>query len=141
MAGLIAQGVGTLFAAVSFSASGYLFQHLNKNGYEAEAKRHNKALEDLSTAKEQFYENEVKQHDRIQELRQQLSDANHDIENTNKALDTLRKVRTIQYKGVSYDEPPQLSDFYKPSNEMKEYQYLVMASVGVGSGLLVYRFI
>ena len=106
MASLIAQGVGTLFAAVSFSASGYLFQHLNKNGYEAEAERHNKALEDLSTAKEHFYENEVKQHNRIQELRQQLSDANHDIENTNKALDTLREVRTIQYKGVSYDEPP-----------------------------------
>lgn len=96
----------TTFAALSFAGAGYLFKYFDKNGYEAELKRHNSALENLASAKEKFYENEVRQHDRIQELRQQLADANHDLEDTNKALDLLRKVQSIQYKGIDLIESP-----------------------------------
>ena len=46
---------------------GYLFKVFDKNGYEAEIKRHNRALEDLAKLKELFHENEVK-HDRIKKL-------------------------------------------------------------------------
>ena len=52
MASIIGGSIQTLFAAVSFSAAGFLFKSLDKNGYEAEIKRHNKALEDLTKAKE-----------------------------------------------------------------------------------------
>ena len=51
----------TTFAAVPFAGAGYLFWVSIKTAM----RRHNKALEDLSKAKELFYENEVKQHDRI----------------------------------------------------------------------------
>ena len=44
MASVVAGG---LFNAVVFAGAGVLFSHLNKNGYETEAKRHNKALEQL----------------------------------------------------------------------------------------------
>ena len=139
MAGIIGGGIQSLFAAFAFSGAGLLLKHLDKNAYEAEAKRHNRALEDLTRAKEQFYENEVKQHDRIQELRQQLADANHDIEDTNKALDMLRQVRTIRFKNTKFDREPRLSDFYKPNEEMRDYQYLVMGGLGVGAGYLIYK--
>ena len=46
MASVVAGG---LFNAVAFAGAGFLFSHLNKSGYEAEAKRHNKALEQLNT--------------------------------------------------------------------------------------------
>ena len=57
-------------------------------------KRHNKALEKLASEKEKFYELEVRKHDWIQELRQKLSDANADLNETNKALDELRQIQS-----------------------------------------------
>ena len=139
MASLIGGFLQTTFAAVSFAGAGYLFKALDKNGYEAEMERHNKALEDLAKAKETFYQNEVKQHDMIQQLRQQLADANKDIDSTNKALDLLKQVQSIQYNGKTFDREPQLSDFYKPSEEMKNYQCLVIGSIGVGAGYVIYK--
>ena len=52
--------MGGLLRAVAFAGARYLFQHLNKTGYEAEMKRHNKAIEDLTTARETFYVQETK---------------------------------------------------------------------------------
>ena len=73
--------IQTTFAAVSFAGAGYLFKMFDKNGYEQEMKRHNKALEKLASEKEKFYEMEVRKHDRVQELRQKFSDANAELMN------------------------------------------------------------
>ena len=116
MAAIAGSVFQTTFAAISFAGAGYLFKIFDKNGYAAEMKRHNKALENLAVAKEKFYENEVKQHDEIQLLRQQLEDANKDIEKTNQALDRLRQVRTITYNGKSYSRKPQLNDLILQAN-------------------------
>ena len=134
MASIIGGSIQTIFAAVSFSAAGYLFKMFDKDGYEAEIKRHNKALEDLTKAKEAFYQNEVKQNDRIQQIRQQLADANVDIAETNKALEMLKKVQSILYNGITFNREPQLNDFYEPSIQMKDYQYITMGLLGMGSG-------
>ena len=97
-------------------------------------KRHNLALEKLQEAKEEFYEKEVKRNDRIQQLSQQLSDANRDINTTNNALDELRQIQLIQYN------EPQLSDYYKLSDEMKDYQYLTISAAGVVSGYILFKY-
>lgn len=70
-----------LFNAIAFSGARFLFSKLNHTGYEAEIKRHNKPLEKLAIAE-----------DRIQQLREQLSDANAYINQTNKTLDELRSI-------------------------------------------------
>lgn len=138
MTTLAGRTVQTVFAALSFAGAGWLFQHLNKSGYEKETKRHNKALEELAKAKESFYENEVKNRDRIQQLRQRIKDAKDDIMDTNAALDELRRVQTVHYNGRRFSRPPRINDFYKPSKEMNEYQTVVSGAVGVGTGLLAY---
>ena len=111
----MASFIQTTFASISFVGAGYLFKMIDKNGYEEKIKRHNKALEELAKAKENFYEDEVRRHDRIQQLRQQLSDANNDINVTNKALNELRQIQSIEYN------KPKLEDYYNPSDEIKEY--------------------
>jgi hypothetical protein len=98
-------------------------------------KRHNKALEDLAKAKELFSENDIRNRDRIQFLRQELADANADIKHTNQSLELLRKVQTVMYKGTKFTEEPKLGDFYNPSHEMEEYQVIV------GVGYLINRVI
>ena len=69
----------TTFAAISFAGAGFLFKMFDKNGYAEEMKRHNQALEELAKAKELFYENEVRQHDKIQELQRRVDEANEDM--------------------------------------------------------------
>ena len=132
---------GGIFNALAFAGAGFLFQHLNKNGYEGEMKRHNKALEDLAKARELFSENEIRERDRIQKLRQELSDVNADISHTNRSLELLRKIRTVTCNGTKFTEEPKLENFYKPSPEMEKYQVIVGVAIGVGVGYLIYRVI
>ena len=131
---LFASALQTTFAAVSFAGAGYLFKMFDSNGYEQEMK-HNLAVEELQKAKEEFNEKEIKRRGRIQELRQQLSDANADTNETNKALDELRKIQSMKYK------EPHLNDFYKPREEMKEYQYLTTGLIGISSGYALFKFL
>ena len=128
MASIIASGV---FNAVAFAGAGFLFSRLNHSGYQKEINRHNEALEKLSKAKEKWYEEQVKKKHKIEMLRRQASDANADINNTNHALEELRKI-TRELK---------LEDYYKPSDEMKEYQLVVVLLMGLGGGWVLYKII
>ena len=56
---------GSLFAAVAFPGAGYLFYLLDKGGYSSEMKRHNLAVENLTKAREAWYEEEVRKKDEI----------------------------------------------------------------------------
>ncbi|CAB4008748.1 Hypothetical predicted protein [Paramuricea clavata] len=85
--------VGELFNADAFARAGFLFSKLNRGGYEEEMKRHNKAMEKLSRAKEKWYERQVEKKNRIAILRQELADAKTDMEATNRALDSLRQAQ------------------------------------------------
>ena len=89
MASVAASGI---FNALAFAGAGFLFKSLDKNGYEDEMKRHNLAMEKLTAAKEKLYENQVEKKNEMELLLQQLSDANADINKTNKAFDNLRKI-------------------------------------------------
>ena len=127
--------VGGLFNAFAFAGAGFLFSKLNHPGYQDEIKRHNLAMEQLSAAKQKWYEKEVARKNDIELKRHQLIEANKDLETTNKAL--------VEYnKAIAKQEQlsePTLNDFYKPSKEMKEYQALTMAAVGLGTGLVGHR--
>ena len=83
----------------------------------------------------------MKQKDKIQELRQEISDANRDINDTKKALDELRLIRTVEYGGLKFTREPTLSDYYKPSDEMKEYQMIFIEAVGLDGGYVLHKFI
>ena len=138
MAGMV---VGGLFNAFAFAGAGFLFSKLNHSGYKDEIKRHNLALEQLSKDKQEWYEKEVARKNEIEAKRHQLIDANADINVTNKALLSLSKALKYQINKLDLEgEPePNLSDYYKPSKEMEEYQATTMAIVGIGSGFVGYE--
>ena len=130
MARFLVQGLQTSFAALSFAGAGYLFKFFDKNGYSEEMKRHNLALEKLTRDKEKFYEEEVKAHDREQQLRREIEDANADMNETNKSLDNL----AVVFKARRRAEP-RLGQYYTPSSEMGFYQSAAAALVGIGAGV------
>ena len=125
---------GGLFNAIAFVGAGFLFSKLNHKGYEEEIKRHNQAMEKLSRDKEIWYENQIRRKEKIEMLRQQLSDANTDINQTNKSLENLAK----EYQEEEENEP-KLENYYKPSEEMKEYKDVIFFAMGLTSGYLGYK--
>ena len=50
---------------------------------------------------------------------------------TNRALEELRKIT----------REPKLDDYYKPSDEMKEYQLIVVSLMGLERGWVLYKII
>ena len=132
---------GSLFAAVAFSGAGYLFHLLDKGGYSSEMKRHNLAMQNLTKAREAWYEVEMRKKDEIAKKRQELLFANADLSTVNKALDAIKRI-TLSYtenngRKRTFTKRPDLSDFYKPSTKMKNYQSLAMEIFGVGSGMVL----
>ena len=131
---------GTLFAAIAFSASGWLFHKLDKSGYNTEIKRHNLAMEHLSQAREKWYEEEVEKKDAIARKRAELQQSKADLSAVNKALDLLRNMNVVYNDGQTkhtFKKEPQLKDFYTPSDKFKKYQNITMGVVGLGSGALL----
>ena len=55
----------SVISALAFSGGSWLFSKLDHKGYLEESERHNKALEELTAARNTFYEEEVKRKDRI----------------------------------------------------------------------------
>ena len=130
--------VGGLFNAFAFAGAGFLFSKLNHSGYKDEIKRHNLALEQLSVAKQKWYEKEVARKNEIEAKRHQLVEANTDIKITNRALQELNHYSKVTEERSRASEPT-LNDYYKPSEEMEEYQVLTMAAVGFAGGLAGYK--
>ena len=137
---MAAQLGGILFAALSFSASGWLFHKLDKSGYDAEMKRHNLAMEHLSKAREKWYEEEVAKKDELARKRAELLQSKADLSTVNRALDALRKMDVVYHDGqkkYTFKKKPKLKDFYTPSDKFKKYQNITMGLTGIGSGLLL----
>ena len=64
----------SIIQAGAFVGMQWLFSKLDHKGYAKEMARHNKALEQLSAARERFFENETKRKDRIADLEKQKRD-------------------------------------------------------------------
>ena len=120
---------GGLFNAVAFAGAGFLFSKLNKEGYKDEMRRHNEAMEKFSKTKEAWYEREVERKNRIEQLRQEVQDANDEFDETSKAF--------VEYEKASKADPePSIHNFYEPSDEMKKYQDAAIGIVGMTSGIV-----
>ena len=84
----------------------------------------------------------MKRKEEIEKLRQQLSDANADINQTNTALKTLAEINH-RFKSLEKEykntPEPKLEDYYKESDEMKDYKILRFSIMGIGGGLILQK--
>ncbi len=124
---------GGLFNAVAFAGAGYLFQKFNKDGYGEEVRRHNLALEKLEKARQEWNQKDIERQEKMAALRQEKKEADADFEKINKALRDYKKV-TLIFDGKKFTRQPHIWDFYKPSDEMKEYMTLSIGTIGLVGG-------
>ena len=136
MASIAMMAGGAIVNALAFSGSNYLFSKLDKedrgNTLE-EQKRHDKAMEQMQTAQEQWSERRTERLDWInKKLREQYQAVQdfHDAEAawreyTGEILDPLKP-------------EPQLSDFYTPSSAQKDREISFVIGGMVVTGLVTY---
>lgn len=128
MAGAIMMIGGALVNALAFSGSNYLFSKLEKSDSE----RHNKVMEAMNAARDNYEKNRMETLDFINE---KLKEQNH-AESTFTDIDAaIREYYNITGEDLSITKP-QLSDFYQPpANEpINEVIFIV------GGMILVYFF-
>lgn len=113
MASLVMMVGGAIVNALAFSGSNYLFSKL-QNGEERE--RHNKAMEQLARAQDQYEKKRIAQLDFINDKLRQQGHANKTFVNVDAAI---KEYNVVTGKKVETTAPPKLSDFYQPSEEQK----------------------
>ncbi len=131
---------GGLFNAVAFAGAGYLFQKFNKDGYGEEVRRHNLALEKLERARQEWNQKDIERQEKMAALRREKENANADFKDINKALRDYKKV-TLIFDGKKFTRQPHIWDFYKPSDEMKEYMTLSIGATGLVGGWAGHKII
>lgn len=128
-----------LVNGLAFTGSGYLFKSLDKNGYEAEMKRHNLAQEKLQKASTEWEEHRKNAIDFVNLKLKRENQAAFDFRNADAALAVYNNLNP--HNGITIPRQPQLSDYYQPSDEMKNYEYLWIILGLSGLGLGIYYFI
>ena len=125
---------GAIVNGLAFTGSGYLFKALDKNGYEKEIKRHNLAQEKLSKASTEWEEHRKRVIDYVNldlKLEQQAVTDFHNVDSALALFNELNPTNKIQLQ-----KKPELKDFYTPSSNMKNYEYLWIIS-----GLIITGFV
>ena len=133
MAGAVAGG---LFNAFAFAGAGFLFKTFDKNGYAEEAKRHNLAMENLTSEREGYLEEITNRRNRLAQLREEISNASRDMKSTNQSLELISRINKLKHEPLP--RKPHLSNHYKPSQEMEEYMTLFGLLAGGAIGGAAY---
>jgi hypothetical protein len=143
MATAIAMMIGSAVVnALAFTGGNYLFSTLGdrENG-EAERIRHNEAVEDLQKATEDFNEKRMKTLDFVNRELQARRQAESDFNDVDEALRLYNEVTVKDEHKINLGMKPTLANFYKPSEEQQNYEYIFIVG-GIGlTGLLVYKIL
>jgi hypothetical protein len=113
---------GAVVNALAFSGSNYLFSKLSS---DEERKRHDKALEDLAIARDDYDKRRLPAIDYANNRLMEERKADKNFDNSEEAIKL--------YYEVTLGPPPKLSDFYEPSETQKnnELLFIVIGMIGV----------
>jgi len=140
MAGIGMMIGGAVVNGLAFTGSGYLFKMLDKNGYEAEMKRHNLAQERLQKASAEWEEHRKQTIDFVNLQLKKEHDAAIDFNNADNALTLFNELHPTD-KRHQLRKKPELRDFYTPSGEMRNYEYLWIIGGLITAGFIVKHFV
>ena len=131
---------GAIVNAVAFSGSSYLFSSLKKTQIDAERKRHDLALEELTKARDEWSRKRSEYLDFLNERLQKEAHAKQQFSNINDAMQEYYIItgnRLDFPPGLSQE--PKLSDFYTPDDDQKTRE-LVFILMGLGvTGIVTYN--
>ena len=125
--------------ALAFRGSNYLFSKLDKDHSGdtlEEQKRHDKAVEQLNAAQEQWSERHT---ERLDWINKKLREQYQAVQDFHSAEAAWREYTHLTGENLAPLEPkPQLSDFYAPSSAQKDREISFVIGGMVVTGLVTY---
>ena len=122
-------GIGAVVNALAFSGSNFLFSNVgnDKEKIEAERVRHDRAIEDLNKAHEEWSKNRSKYLDLINEHLRKESAATQTFRNVDVAMREYYIATREQFdlpENLKTENEPKLSDYYEPSEAQKDRELI-----------------
>ena len=127
---------GAIVNAQAFSGSNYLFSKLKHGDAAEERKRHEKAMEQLQTARDAWSQ---KRTERLDWIKDELSRQNHAVLTFHNVEAAMREYARLTGETLDPLGPePQLSDSYTPSSAQKDREISFVVGGMVVTGLVTY---
>ena len=125
---------GAIVNALAFSGSNFLFSKLKT---DEERKRHDKAIEQLQAAQAEWSR---KRTERIDFINEDLRRQNHAVQTFHDVDQAMQEYYLVTGKSLNpIGSEPQLSDFYTPSDDQKNREYLFIILGMATTGLIAYK--
>ena len=127
---------GATVNALAFSGSNYLFSMLQSSGIDEERRRHDKVVEQLQAAQEEWSKQRT---ERLDWINEELRHQGHAVQTFRDVDMAIREyARGLGHKLESPSEP-QLSDFYTPSGGQKNREIAFVVAGMAATGLVAYK--
>ena len=128
---------GAAVNALAFSGSNYMFSLLRSSGVDKERKRHDKAVEQLQAAHEEWSKQRT---ERLDWINEELRCQGHAVQTFHDVDAAIRQYARVTGQNLSSLGPePQLTDYYTPSDGQKSRE-LIFVALGLGAtGLVAYN--
>ena len=124
--------------ALAFSGSNFLFSSMS--GGEEERKRHDLAVEQLSSARDKWNEKRLKNLDYINTKLRNEQHATNTFSDVDYAMKEYAKYNSINHLPYNLNVEPKLSDFYTPSESQQDIEILIMLGTLTATGFAVYYY-
>ena len=129
--------VGAIVNAVAFVGGNALYDKFGKTDGSEERFRHDRAVEDLQKASQEWNQKRIETLDFINNKIREKSDARNTFDDVDKAFEFYNE--THPDANLTLPNRPVLKDFYTPSNEQKYYEIAVVTVIGGIVGYLAYK--
>ena len=121
--------------AVAFVGGNALYDKLGRTDGSEERIRHDRAIEDLQRATSEWNQKRLETLDFINKKLKEKSESRNTFDDVDRALDFYNE--THPDCNLHIVQQPVLDDFYRPSNEQKYYEIVVITAVGSFAGYLI----
>ena len=128
---------GAAVNTLAFSGSNYLFSMLRSSGVDEERKRHDKVVEQLQAAHEQWSKQRT---ERLDWINEELGRQGHAVQTFHDVDMVIRKyARVTGHNLGSLGSKPQITDFYTPSSDQKNREIAFVVVGMAATGLVAYK--
>ena len=141
MAGVITMVAGAVLNAVAFTGGQAAFKALEGGpNPEIERKRHDEANEALNKATAEWSQQRLKTLDFINGRLKKENQSHKDFNDVDDALELYNSIER-DVISPSWGRKPKLSDFYQPSEQQKNYEYVFIIGGVIVTGIFAFKYI
>ena len=128
---------GATVNALAFSGSNYLISMLQSSGIDEERRRHDKAVEQLQAAQEEW---SIQRTERLDWINEELRHQGHAVQTFCNVDMAIREyARVTGHKLDSLGSEPQLPDFYTPRGGQENREIAFVVAGMAATGLVAYK--